>query len=330
MVCCKHILCLCAVQKLLLLVFAAFAALFLFTACGDDSPIPGLGGRAPAQQEHREPRPVVSPLQVLVPRTGEVYLQENGVTIDTSNLSEGYVMVRYEGDAGRAVAQVEKVGVTYTYELNVNGEWEVLPLSEGNGSYTITVLEHVHDQMFAILLSTTVDVTLRHHTLPFLHPNQFVNFHSGSNAVALAASLAQGATSELEVVENIYRFIIENIEYDDDFAMSIVEGQVINYLPDIDATLASGRGICFDYAALMTAMIRAQMIPARLDIGYVSGGLFHAWISIYTEETGWIGMVAFNGSEWALLDPTFSAGGNSPELAAFIGDGTNYQVMFMH
>ena len=52
-------------------------------------------------------------------------------------------------------------------------------------------------------------------------------------------------------------------------------------------TLRTGRGICFDYASLTAAMLRSQNIPARLEIGY-SGDVYHAWISVYTEETGWI------------------------------------------
>lgn len=38
-------------------------------------------------------------------------------------------------------------------------------------------------------------------------------------------------------------------------------------------------------SAVMTAMLRSQRIPTRLEVGYM-GDVYHAWISIYTKETG--------------------------------------------
>jgi len=154
-----------------------------------------------------------------------------------------------------------------------------------------------------------------------------------SGVVALAAALAEGAHSELDVVANIYQHIINNIEYDHELALAIVEGRVTAHLPDVDATLETGKGICFDYAALMAAMLRSQKIPTKLTLGYVSGGIYHAWVSVYTQETGWVNVVRFDGICWTLMDPTFSAGaaqGASLDLAEFLGDGANHMPMFFH
>ena len=51
--------------------------------------------------------------------------------------------------------------------------------------------------------------------------------------------------------------------------------------------LAQKKGICFDYAALMTAMLRSQDIPTKLVVGY-TGNLYHAWINVYLEGQGWV------------------------------------------
>ena len=40
--------------------------------------------------------------------------------------------------------------------------------------------------------------------------------------------------------------MITNISYDEEKARTVESG----YLPDVDETLESGKGICFDYAAL--------------------------------------------------------------------------------
>ena len=94
---------------------------------------------------------------------------------------------------------------------------------------------------------------------PFLQPNQYVNYSAESEAVLLAAELSTGLTDELDIVAAIYQYIITNITYDFDKAASVKSG----YLPDVDAVLASGKGICFDYAALMTAMLRSRGIPDK-------------------------------------------------------------------
>ena len=333
--------CLPIVLKRLLFALTLAVAVLL-TGCDDEAaPSEATGqGRiqaSPPAQAQAAPAPAalrtpVAPGMVHTPSTGSFYITENNVTVDTSNISSGYVMVRYTGNAARVVIQIIGGGsdTTYRYDLNVNGNWEVFPLSEGNGLYTITVLEHVEGQMFALAMATSFNVTLSDHRLPFLYPNQFVNFNQNSRAVALAAELAQGAATELDVVRNIYEFVINNIVYDMDFAEAVVGGTVTTHVPDVDATLASGRGICFDYASLMAAMLRAQHIPARLDIGYVSGGLFHAWISVYTHETGWIRAIEFSGGDWELMDPTFSAADPTGTAAAFVGGGAGHQPIFAH
>lgn len=57
-------------------------------------------------------------------------------------------------------------------------------------------------------------------------------------------------------------------------------------------------------------MCHAQVsgIPAKLDIGYTNDGLYHAWISTYLKDKGWVdNIVEFNGDTWQLLDPTMTA-----------------------
>ena len=115
--------------------------------------------------------------------------------------------------------------------------------------------------------------------------------------------------------------------YDDKKAETVPSG----YLPDVDETLATGKGICFDYAALTTAMLRSQNIPTRLEIGY-SGKIYHAWISVYIEDIGWIdNLIEFTGDGWTRMDPTFaSSNDNSENILKYIGDGSNYTMQYLH
>lgn len=69
----------------------------------------------------------------------------------------------------------------------------------------------------------------------------------------------------------------------------------------MDDTLKTKKGICFDYAALMTAMLRSSGIPTRLDIGYATN-IYHACISTYLDEQGWVdNVIKFDGKNWTMM-----------------------------
>ena len=200
------------------------------------------------------------------------------------------------------------------------------PLPGGDGSYLLTVYENISGDEYAVAFFQALEVSIADPLKPYLYPNQYVDFNESSQAVSLASSLASQATGELDVVASVYHYVIENISYDEELAQNVSYG----YLPDVDATLADGKGICFDYAALMTAMLRSQQIPARLEVGY-SGELYHAWISVYTKEAGWIDdIICFDGESWSLMDPTLAAGNSAQNVKKYIGDGSRYTVKYTY
>lgn len=259
--------------------------------------------------------------------SGTVAYGNDRATIDASNISQGYVMVKYTGSRGRIKIQVTKGATTYTYDLNARDAYEVFPLSEGNGSYSVKVFENVTGNQYAQIFSKDLSVSLADQFTPFLYPNQYVNFSDGSAAVQTGAQVAASATDDIGVVTNVFNYVVNNIKYDDAKAASVQSG----YLPDVDAVLASKRGICFDYAALMTAMLRSQDIPTKLVIGY-TGNLYHAWVDVYIENVGWVdNFIYFDGQNWSLMDPTFaSSGGQSEEIKQYIGNGANYKAKYTY
>ena len=264
------------------------------------------------------------PLSARVPdASGAVTFSGGGATIDASNTSNGYLMVKYTGSNQKIKVQITK-GTTYTYDLNARNAFEVYPLTEGNGSYSIKVFENVSGNQYAQLLSQTISVSLSNEFAPFLYPNQYVNFNSGSAAVGVAAQLAAGK-DPIGVVDAVYKYVIANVSYDYGKAQTVQSG----YLPNIDSTLASRTGICFDYAALMTGMLRSQDIPTKLVIGY-TGNLYHAWVSVYIAGEGWIdNIIHFDGQKWSYMDPTFmSTGGEGAKQ--YVGTGSNYQEKYSY
>lgn len=248
------------------------------------------------------------------------------VSIDYSNISEGYVMVKYSGSADKARLQITLPDQTvYSYYLS-SGSYETFPLPGGNGAYHLDVMEHAFDDMYAMAYAQDIDVTLNDEFKPFLYPNQYVWFTPDSEAIQLGINLSDESSNDLDYVEQIYNYVISNIQYDEEKAVNISP----DYLPDIDQTLDTNKGICFDYASLMAALLRSQGIPTKLVTGY-SGTAYHAWISVYLKETGWVdNIIQFDGESWSLMDPTLAASNDSSSVREYVGDGSNYTAKYYY
>lgn len=259
--------------------------------------------------------------------SGSVVEENDSAAIDYSNTVDGYVMVDYLANTqNRLKVQVAGPSTTYTYNIEV-GEWTVFPLSDGNGNYKVTVYEGMGNDKYSTVLSTSFQVNLSSEFVPFLHANQYVDYSDAANTMAKTAELIGGTTDTLEKVGNIYDYVVKNVKYDTQKAANIQSG----YLPVLDEVLASGKGICFDYAALMAGMLRSCKIPCKLVVGY-SGEAYHAWISVWSEESGWLDdIIYFDGESWQRMDPTFASSNNgSSAVMQYIGDGDNYTPIYQY
>ena len=205
-------------------------------------------------------------------------------------------------------------------------EWTTFPLSDGNGTYTVGVYINVTGNKYAVVMTAEITAEMADEFVPFLRPNQYVNYTVAPDTMALGAQLCVGLEHPLEKVAAVYDHVVHHFSYDYEKAKNVTSG----YLPELDAVLAEQKGICFDYAALMTAMLRSQEVPCKLVVGY-AGTVYHAWISVWTEENGWIdGAIFFDGHTWKRMDPTFaSSGEGDPEIMEFIQNGT-YKALYLY
>ena len=265
---------------------------------------------------------------MLVPEASGTQTKENSkAVIDYSNTKDGYVMVKYTASTSKRLkAQLKGPTTTYTYNITA-GKWETFPLSDGNGNYQVTVYENISGSKYSTVLSASFTASMTDEFAPFLRPNQYVDYENAPNTVAKAKELTAGMTDPLQKVKAVYDFVVNNLTYDKQLAATVQSG----YLPVLDSVLASKKGICFDYAALMTGMLRSQGVPCKLVVGY-AGTAYHAWISVWSEETGWInGAIYFDGTSWQRMDPTFaSSGRQSAAIMQYIGDGKNYTAKYFY
>lgn len=250
----------------------------------------------------------------------------DAAVVDYSHADQGYIMACYTAETeSRLKLQVKGPTTTYTYNLSA-GQWTAVPLSDGDGTYQAVVYENVSGSQYATVMAAKFEVTLQDEFAPFLRPNQYVDYTEAANTVAKGAELCYGLTHPLEKVAAVYDYVVNTLSYDYERAQTVKSG----YLPVLDAVLEEQKGICFDYAALMTAMLRSQEVPCKLVTGY-AGSTYHAWISVWTEENGWVdGAIFFDGHAWKRMDPTFASSRNrSEEIMDFIENGS-YTVKYLY
>lgn len=264
---------------------------------------------------------------VLVPEApGEVVQKTQYVNLDASRTSEGYFQISYTGAAAKAKVQlVNPDGTKYTYTL-LPGDLETLPLTGGDGTYEITVLENAFDNMYAMVFSGTIQADSVAEFMPYLYPNQYVWFTPDCPVYGLGVELSAMAADDLDYVDVVYEYVVQNIDYDNAKASS----PPVEYLSDISKTIENKIGICVDYAALMTALLRTQGIPTKVVVGY-SGQTYHAWISVYLEQTGWVdGAIYFDGTSWSRMDPTLAAGNRDTSVKDYVNDSSNYTEKYFY
>lgn len=307
------------------ILFMCLCLLLSICSCSKkkEEPVPSISELTddsdPSKKGTRDNTPVV-----LVPTADGIEVYSCPVaSIDASNSSDGYIIVDYFGTNSKVKLQITGPdSVTYTY--NLHGGQEVFPLTAESGSYVINVFENIQGTQYATVLTSAIEVNLTNEFGPYLYPNQYVNFNASSLPISMAQKLAYRANEDLEVVQNVYNYIIATFSYDYDKAKTVQSG----YLPDVDEIYRINTGICFDYAAVMATMLRSQRIPTRLEVGYM-GEQYHAWISTYIKDVGWVnGIIEFDGTNWKLLDPTFASTSKSPQK--FITENNKYITKYLY
>lgn len=295
------------------LILLILIPVLLFTGCGSSGSDPD------------EP-PVYSPLQVLVPEApGKKTLGTSPLVLDISDTDQGYLTaVSDSTDQMMNVQLTAEDGVVYSYFISP-GESAVIPFSSGSSTYQVSCYQQISDSQYAALYADTLEIKLANEFLPFLYPNQYVNFTPDSEASKLALSMVSEDTSDIDALQIIYNYVVSHVTYDYDLADTVASG----YLPDVDETLQTGKGICFDYAALTAAMLRSCDIPCKLQIGY-AWDIKHAWINVYIRSRGWVDKaVEFSGDSWSRMDPTFDSNSEDKDtIQEYIGDNNNYTVQF--
>lgn len=180
--------------------------------------------------------------------------------------------------------EAEELEEEEEYIYTIYDEKTRLPLQLGSGDYQVTLLGSIDNRRFKTLSKTSFKVSLEAFA-PFLSSSQIVFFEEEDPVYQLAKSLTKNAKSDQEKLELIHEYLVKNIRYDYDKAEDLEKG----YVPLPVVTLEDGRGICYDFAALLGAMLRAVDVPVKLIKGYSAyTPVYHAWNEVYINDEWWI------------------------------------------
>lgn len=309
-----------------LIIISCLLSLIILSGCSNQSNEPPKKGKGT-----RNNTPIILKPQA----DGETTIGNNKITFDLSHSTDGYVMVKYTGNNPKVKVMILTPTGDYPYTYNVHKGYNVYPLTGGDGSYNFSAYENISGSNYSQLFNEFQEIVIDDEYKPFLYPNQYVHFDKNSKIVKMGEELAKSADTDLDVVSYIYDYVIHNVTYDDHKAEKIKQGELTDYLPNVDEILEKKTGICFDFAAVMTAMLRTQNIPTRMTTGYVTvdgNTIYHAWLSVYIKNIGWIDdIIQFDGKNWSMMDPTFIADGqNSSTARDFVKDKNNYMEKFLY
>lgn len=265
---------------------AALLLLFPLTGCNS----------TPAEVSTQEPTPAAAttpePAATSSPAAEPSVEENEKAAVDYSYAHEGYILARRGESEKRLKLRLIK-DTEYTYDLT-GEEWTAFPLSEGDGTYAVSVFEQMEGTTYVPVLAVDFSVELDAPFSPFLRPNQQVDYADAPLTLAKAAELTAECANDREKTEKIYAFVSEKLTYDEEWAAAVESG----YIPALDEVLQREKGICLDFAALMTAMLRGQGIPCKLAVGD-AGTVYHAWTEVWDETE----------EAWVRYDPTFAASG---------------------
>ncbi len=230
--------------------------------------------------------------------------------LDFTGLNDGYFGVSLKEDIGKRVKlRVIKDDITYTYDV-LDLDMKAIPLQMGDGVYTIKVFEQIEGTSYALIYGEDIDIKINDEVAVYLYPNQVIDYDENSKVVDVSFDVVKDDKNDLDRIYHLFTYVLDTLKYD---SVKAKEVENIYALPDLDEAIETGKGICFDYAALLSALCRIQHIPARVIVGYTDID-YHAWCEIYLENEGWINpRVYFESSKWSLIDPTFADSGKDYE-----------------
>lgn len=209
---------------------------------------------------------------------------------DLSNSDHGVLTVINPNMDAKIKLMVSSEGERIFY--NITEESESFSLQFGSGSYSFELYANIEGDSYEMIAKKVDFIQLNNDLEPFLSKIQNVYWDDDMKPIIKAGKLAEASDEDFEKLSAIYNYVISNIVYDYDK----IEGLSYSYVPDVEKIYSEGKGICYDYASLLAAMLRSVDIPTKVVKGYRDGLTeYHAWNKVFVDE------------HWITVDPTYDS-----------------------
>ncbi|MCI8410094.1 MAG: transglutaminase domain-containing protein [Lachnospiraceae bacterium] len=225
---------------------------------------------------------------------------ENGVGI--SDNRNGTITIKYGNSNKTKIAiTVKKNGdnTQYNYfiqEKNVNA---IIPMTLGNGTYTISVLKNIEGNRYSPLSSKQVSLKLKDYKSSYLTSNEMIKWNKKNAAIKKANTIAKKYKGQMNKIKGIYKYLVTTYHYDYNKFSKNSNGSLNYYLPNINTTYKTKKGICYDISALTASMLRSIGVQTKMITGYPAnkyfdGKSYHAWNKLYSKDK----------KKWLIIDVT--------------------------
>lgn len=232
---------------------------------------------------------VASYLLVLVFFISSIGQAYGSSVYNISKLNNNGIIIESAQYGSNMRVMVEKGGEKYYYSLN--NPREEIPAQLGSGSYLIKILQNTSGNSYKVVEKSTLNIVESSIDV-YLLSSQPVYWKDKGKLIELSNELTKGLKTDKEKVEAVYKYVTSNIKYD----YNKINRISTDYVPDIEATIDSKTGICYDYSALFAGILRSQGIHTKLVKGYKTGlKVYHAWNEVYLD------------GKWITIDTTFDA-----------------------
>lgn len=216
--------------------------------------------------------------------------------IEFNDNKNGTVTVTCEGmETTKMAVTVKKDGMNnqYNYFFDDPQKGIDVPLTAGNGLYKISVLKHIEDSRYSPLSSQEISLELDDSNAAFLTSNAMIQWSTKNSAIKKANKLTKKCKNNNAKVTALYKYLVKNYHYDYDKYKDNSSGNLAYYTPDINATYADKKGICYDLSALTASMMRSVGVKTKMITGYpkseyFNGSQYHAWNKYYYNKKWYI------------------------------------------
>ena len=105
-----------------------------------------------------------------------------------------------------------------------------------------------------------------------------------------ATLLVKDVTSVYDRFVSLFNFVSNSTLFPYNISVAEIIGDSSKHIRGALWCLSNRQGVCFDFACLLTALLRSKGIPARVASGATlsSSPGFHAWTEVYLPRIGWV------------------------------------------